>query len=572
MSPPESTTAAVEKTIRQRKSTDLTGHHHVMDRYLVAGDEVQKSTSAAALSSSSSALLEFRNILLSHASPQLDSEWLTESTHPEFESPGFDSQEEVADGSSDKQFEHRESNAGIREEVDLIPADAVRDLRRIAERMAAAGHLRECIYVYASARSSAVDASLKELGVEKSDTGDVHRLEWETLEKQIRRWTRAARICVRVLFAGERRLCEHIFQGLGDSAEVTCFMETIKSPAIHLFSFADAISTSNQSPEKLFKILDLHDALSNLTPDIEAIFDSESCESIRLKSAEIVSNLADAARGVISEFENAILLEPSKTPVPGGTIHPLTRYVMNYISLISDYKKTLIELIVSKPSAGSGDPAVLDTDLSEYENQSSCLALHLIWIIAILQFNLENKSKHYKDASLSHLFMMNNVHYIVQKIKGSPELREMIGDGYLRKLNGIFRSAATNYQRGTLVRVLYCLRDEGLHMSGSFSSGASRSALRERFKAFNAMFEEVHRTQATWLVPDNQLREELRISISERIIPAYRSFLGRFRIPIERGKHPENYIKYSVEDLENAVLDFFEGYSVSQHLQRRRSE
>ncbi|KAL0380578.1 UNVERIFIED_CONTAM: Exocyst complex component EXO70A1 [Sesamum angustifolium] len=387
---------------------------------------------------------EFRNILLSHTTP-VEADWLTESTQLEFASQEFELKEEIAESSSDKQFEHQESNSSstsscykttssIRE-LDLIPSYAVYDLRCIAERMIAAGYLRECIQVYASVRKSAVDASLKKLNVEKLSIGDIQRLEWETLETKIRRWIRAAKICVRVLFASERRLCEEIFEG--------------------------------------------------------------------------------------------------------------SRY--------------------------SSDPNVPDVDLSEYEGQASTLALHLIWIIVILQFNLDGKSKHYKDASLAHLFMMNNVHYIVQKIKGSPELREMIGDDYLKKLTGKFRLAATNYQRSTWVRVLHCLRDEGLHVSGSFSSGVSKSALRERFKAFNAMFEEVHRTQATWLIPDTQLREELRISISEKLIPAYRSFLGRFRSHIESGRHPENYIKYSVEDLENAVLDFFEGYPVSQHL-RRRSE
>jgi exocyst complex protein 7 len=321
----------------------------------------------------------------------------------------------------------------------------------------------------------------------------------------------------------------------------------------------------------MFKILDLHDALMDLLPDIEVVFESKSADSIRVQAAEILSRLAEAARGILSEFESAVLREPSRVPVPGGTIHPLTRYVMNYISLISDYKQTLIELIMSKPSTGSrysGDPTTPDMEFAELEGKTP-LALHLIWIIVILQFNLEGKSKHYKDASLAHLFIMNNVHYIVQKIKGSPELREMIGDDYLRKLTGKFRQAATSYQRATWVSVLYCLRDEGLHVSGSFSSGVSKSALRERFKTFNAMFEEVHRTQATWLIPDSQLREELRISMSEKLIPAYRSFLGRFRSHIESGKHPENYIKYSVEDLESAVLDFFEGYPVSQHLRRR---
>jgi len=308
-------------------------------------------------------------------------------------------------------------------------------------------------------------------------------------------------------------------------------------------------------------------------PDIDVVFDSKSSESIRVQAAEILSRLGEAARGILSEFENAVLKEPSRVPVPGGTIHPLTRYVMNYISLISDYKVTLNELIVSKPSTGSrysGDPGIPDLDLTEFEEKTP-LDVHLIWIIVILQFNLDGKSKHYKDASLAHLFVMNNVHYIVQKVRGSPELREMIGDDYLKKLTGKFRQAATSYQRATWVRVLYCLRDEGLHVSGGFSSGVSRNALRERFKAFNAMFEEVHRTQAVWLIPDSQLREELRISISEKLIPAYRSFLGRFRGHIESGRHPENYIKYTVEDLEDAVLDFFEGIAVSQHL-RRRSE
>ncbi|PWA75322.1 ZIM-domain protein 2 [Artemisia annua] len=156
------------------------------------------------------------------------------------------------------------------------------------------------------------------------------------------------------------------------------------------------------------------------------------------------------------------------------------------------------------------------------------------------------------------------------KAKGSTELREMIGDSFLKELTAKITQASTRYQRATWVGVLYCLRDEGLHATGSFSSGVPRSVLRERFKSFNAMFEEVHKMQTLWSIPDTQHREEIQISISEKVIPAYRSFLGRFRTHIENGKHPEYYIKYSVEDLETAVLDFFEGCEVSQ-LSRRRS-
>ncbi|ESQ30007.1 hypothetical protein EUTSA_v10011317mg [Eutrema salsugineum] len=581
-----------------------------VDRYLRAVDEVQRHISSVTISDEHSshevkasstiqiamARLEdeLRNILLSQTSTfepdslLLDSSASSFASRTELEEDNSESvvgegdEEEELDlvlpdgsdsgsGAGSSRLSSRRSSCksttSIRE-IDLISPEAVSDLRSIAQRMIGAGYARECVQVYGNVRKSAMETIFKQLGIVKLGIGDVQRLDWEVVEVKIRRWIRAAKVCVRVVFASEKRLSEQIFEG---TMEETCFMEIVKASALQLFTFPEAISISRRSPEKLFKILDLHDALTDLLPDMEEIFNSSSSESILVQATEIQSRLAEAARGILVEFENAIFREPSVVPVPGGTIHPLTRYVMNYLNLISDYKQTLVELIMSKPCAGlkcTNDPNKPDMDLSELQGRSP-LALHCIWIMVMLQFNLEGKSLHYKDESLSHIFVMNNVHYIVQKVKSSPELREIIGDIYLRKLTGIFRHAATKYQRATWVRVLNSLRDEGLHVSGSFSSGVSKSALRERFKAFNTMFEEVHRIQSTWSVPDTQLREELRISLSEHLIPAYRSFLGRFRGHIESGRHPENYLKYSVEDLETAVLDFFEGYSTAPHLRRR---
>lgn len=575
------------------------GDRDEIDRYLHAVDQIQRSMDNTTLSEDESKKVnntiqiamarledEFRNILITNSTP-IETESLTDSISSNPLTPRTsschspDNNErnnkrdiEAVARISSASFTERKTYVSCRSmnsirEQDLIPHESVSDLRCIAKRMITAGYLRECVQVYGSVRKSVVDGSFKKLGVEKLSIGDIQRLEWDSLNAKIGRWIRAAKVCIRVLFASEKKLCKQIFKDLGSaSADDACFMETVKGPATQLFNFAEAISISRRSPEKLFKILDLHDSLLDLLSDIDNVFDSKPAESIRVQSTEILSRLAEAARGMLSEFENAVLREPSRVPVPGGTIHPLTRYVMNYISLISDYKITLGGLIVSNPSTGSrnsGDsPTGPEIDFSEHEEQSP-LALHLIWIIAILQFNLEGKSKHYKDNSLAYLFIMNNVHYIVQKIKGSQELREMIGDNYLRTLTRIFRQAAMNHQRATWIGVLHCLRDQGLHSTGSFSSGVSKSALRERFKSFNAIFDEVHRTQALWLVPDEQLREELRISILEKLIPAYRSFLGRFRNHIS-----DNYIKYTVEDLENAVLqDLFEGYAVSQHSRRR---
>ncbi|KAL0682989.1 hypothetical protein Bca4012_049837 [Brassica carinata] len=387
-----------------------------VDRYLQAVDEVQRLVSSVSISDSRHED-KLRNILLSQTSSfepdslLLDSSASSFATRADLEDTETapddgegEEQEEMnlvlPDGSDagSSRFSSPRSSCKSTSEIDLVSPEAVSDLRSIVQRMIL----------------QRVPPSIREP-------------------------------CVRVVFASEKRLCEQICDG--GEVEETCFMEIVKSSALQLFTFPEAISISRRSPEKLFKILDLHDALADLLPDMEEIFNSESSESILVQATEIQSR------------------EPSVVPVPGGTIHPLTRYVMNYLNLIAD----------------------------------------------------------------------------VQKVKSSPELREIIGDLYLRKLTGIFRHAATKYQRATSVRVLNSLRDEGLHVSGSFSSGVSKNA---------------------------QLREELRISLSEHLIPAYRSFLGRFRGHIESGRHPENYLKYSVENLETAVVDFFEGYTTAPHLRR----
>ncbi|KAL4180701.1 hypothetical protein AMTRI_Chr12g233960 [Amborella trichopoda] len=542
---------------------------------------------------------EFRHILVLHSEP-LDPDSLSESfslscsiSRRENRSTSFSSnlddptqeeEEEQQEQEQEDQDFGNERETYVKErgtvttdtihELDQIPDEAIIELKKIAELMVSAGYSRECIQVFGSVRKPIVDAGYEQFGIERMSIGDVQRLEWQVVEGLIKRWVRAARASIRLLFASERLLCESVFEGakgIGDA----CFMEVVKGATLQLFNFAEAISIGRRSPEKLFKILDLHDALSELVPDISLVFQGGGpSDSVRVQASEILTRLGEAARGTLSEFENAIQRENSRAPMPGGTIHPLTRYVMNYTNLISLYQETLSKLIVTNPSPRNvpGGEPLPELDLPSPESDVPMpppLTVHLKWITTILQHNLEGKAQLYRDPSQSHLFLMNNARYVVQKVNGSPELRQLLGDDWLRKHTGRVRVRATSYLRTTWAPVLLCLRDEGIHVSGGLLSGVSKAALKERFKSFNSAFDEVHRTQATWIVPDVQLREELRISIQELLLPAYRSFLGRFRNHLESGRHSELYIKYSVEDLEAALLNFFEGGQAPWHSRRK---
>ncbi|MCQ6513184.1 exocyst complex component EXO70, partial [Vibrio parahaemolyticus] len=83
--------------------------------------------------------------------------------------------------------------------------------------------------------------------------------------------------------------------------------------------------------------------------------------------------------------------------------------------------------------------------------------------------------------------------------------------------NRKFQQQAMSYERASWSHVLSFLSDDGLCAAGD---GASRKIIKEKFKNFNLSFEDAYRTQTGWSIPDDQLREDVRISISLKIIQA----------------------------------------------------
>jgi exocyst complex component 7 len=428
----------------------------------------------------------------------------------------------------------------------LISPDTVGTLREIADVMLRAGYAPELCQVYGEVRRDALMDCLALLGVDKMSLEEVQRVEWSILDGKMKKWIQALKVLVRGLLAEERRICSHILAA-DPSAEEECFSEAAKGCVLQLLNFGDAIAIGKRSSEKLFRILGMYEALAEVLPELEGLFSGEARDFIKEEAEGILVRLGDAVRGTLAEFSNAIQGETSRRSLPGGEIHPLTRYVMNYVRLLSDYNGSLNDLLEYS-----------DTDMSGADNANITPLGHcVLMLITHLQGKIEEKSRLYEDEALQNIFLMNNLLYIVQKVKDS-ELKTLLGDNWIRKRRGQIRQYSTGYLRSAWARPLACLRDDGLpHAMGS--SSALKNALKDRFKNFNLTFEELYRTQTTWRVVDPQLREELKISISEKVLPAYRSFVGRFRGQLEGGRSSARYIKYNPDDLENLVSDFFEG-------------
>ncbi|XP_075517010.1 exocyst complex component EXO70B1-like [Primulina tabacum] len=391
--------------------------------------------------------------------------------------------------------------------LDLIHPEAVIDLREIADQMIRSGYERECCQVYCSVRRDVLDKRLVILGAEKLSIGEVQMMKWLSLDDKIRRWIPAFRLVVRGLLSHERRLCDQIFTG-SDSIKEVCFLETCKGCVMQFLDFGEAVTIGTRSTERLFALLDMYQALSAVIPDLQALFmDGDAGDMVCAEAKEVLDALGEAAIGNFVEFENAVQGEASRKPMQNnGEIYPFTRFVMHHARLLADYGDTLDSLLETVEDINWGLLEKENNDNLEI-TRMSLVAKRLLALITCLESNLEEKSRMYADGAMRYFFLMNNILHTVQKVKDS-KLRNILGDDWIKKQQGLIEQHATHYLRAAWNKVLSCLKVEGL---------AAKVALKERLKNFNTIFEHIYRIQAAWKVPDPQLREDLRISISVKV-------------------------------------------------------
>ncbi|RZB42794.1 Exocyst complex component EXO70A1 isoform B [Glycine soja] len=375
---------------------------------------------------------EFKRLLSSYSKP-VEPECLfgslPNSMRPSAASPGRDGDPNGKNHSSDFHSELHKNNADAVQYTlpVLIPPRILPLLNNLTQQMVQAGHQQQLLKAYRDTRSKVLEESLQKLGVEKLSKDDVQKLQWEVLEAKIGNWIHFMRIAVKLLFAAEWKVCDQIFEGF-DSLGDQCFAEVTANSIFMLLSFGEAIAKSKRSPEKLFVLLDMYEILQEIHSEIEILFKGRACTKIREAVMGLAIQLAQTAQETFGDFEEAVEKDATKTAVTDGTVHPLTSYVINYVKFLFDYRSTLHQLFQG------------------IEGDSSQLASVTMRILQALQTNLDGKSKHYRDPALTHLFLMNNIHYIVRSVRRS-EAKDLLGDDWIQRHRKIVQQHANQYKR-----------------------------------------------------------------------------------------------------------------------------
>ncbi|CAD5166554.1 unnamed protein product [Musa acuminata subsp. malaccensis] len=465
----------------------------------------------------------------------------------------------------------------------------MRDLRAVAEAMISAGYTKECVRVYKTVSKSFIDKSIRRLGFERLTQSQVQKLDGSALESRIRAWLAAAPIAFRILFSRERLLCDRIFAG-SDAVRESCFADVARDAAAALLAFPESAARSKRSPEKLFRILDLYDTLVELWPDIESLFIFESTAAVRSQAVVSLLRLAEVARSTLADFEAAIERDASRSPVPGGDVHPLTRYVMNYLVFLADYELALDDIfadfplqtpsplldsffeaaaVATSPTSSHSSPSSASTTISfegsPWSSSSSAAARsisdRIAWLVLVLICKLDGKAELYREAALSYLFLANNIQYILRKVKESG-LGPHLGDEWVARHGAKARHYAASYVQLAWAKV-----------AAAIPADVSGMEAEERMRGINAALEAECRGQAGWVVvSDGGLREEVREAVAEMVVPAYRVFYERCRPMLrDSGAGSTAVVRFSPEDVSNHLNGIFSGSTGSGSSRNRVS-
>ncbi|XP_078446981.1 exocyst complex component EXO70H1-like [Wolffia australiana] len=433
-----------------------------------------------------------------------------------------------------------------REELCFSPPthDVAADLRSIAHCMVYCGHGKECIDVYRLVRRSVVEEGLYNIGFDRSTLAQIKKLSWDALEDRICSWVGAAKTAVRNIFAGEHTLCRQTFSS--SSVEEALFGEIIGEDAAEFFAFPElVVSKTRLSPEKMFRLLDMYETILELLPEIESVFSHESTSNVRAQVEASLTKLGEAVRLLLEELESAIKKDNTKAIIPGGGLHPLARYVANFVSLLAEYERGVADIFFKPPlraAAFISAPPSPKHEAEDEENPFSGVSRRLGNLIFVLLCKLDAKARLYGEPALGYLFLANNLWYLVRKVQRG-KLIDILGEGWVTTHAARARIYAARYERLAWKDVLETISGDSTVISNLEEGFAPEQILR-----FNSAFDAACRKQAGWVTADKVMERELKLSISQKVMSGYRPLYVKCR---EEGRSggvihftPEELAKY----------------------------
>ncbi|CAL4949832.1 unnamed protein product [Urochloa decumbens] len=327
----------------------------------------------------------------------------------------------------------------------------------------------------------------------------------ESKETLIKVWTTAMHIIVGFLREMQRQLNG---QDLGyfNRLEEDYFLAIAKQSVMKLLkasssifiqdasivpAYKDVHSTLKPDLSKVINVVMIYQALNYGMPTILALFSGQTKEFILAEGEGLSHRLSDMF--VKLAVEQNDLVRSQCLDISDTGVHRSTRHIMDHMRMLVQHKSTVYLIL-------KGD--------------EKALCELIVQLISSLEFMLDINSKGLQHPGQQQMFLLNNVHFMLQEAKRENDLGLILGEGWLLQRHDQLNLYITGYVDASWTPVMSCF--------------LRRTRVPEilwphqLFDKFTSSLEMTYRVQKTWKFTDPLIRRKVREAIFQKVIPEYR--------------------------------------------------
>eukprot|EP00271_Cylindrocystis_brebissonii_P023220 TRINITY_DN950_c1_g1_i1.p1 TRINITY_DN950_c1_g1~~TRINITY_DN950_c1_g1_i1.p1 ORF type:complete len:624 (+),score=152.88 TRINITY_DN950_c1_g1_i1:555-2426(+) len=418
-------------------------------------------------------------------------------------------------------------------------------------------------------RARTLSKNLQRLDFRPISKDEARKLTWPQLEPRMKRWCEHMRAAVKILFKGERTLCDGVLVKLENFRD-RCFAELAGPSLLQLLYTGNCLATAHeQMPEKIVALLWMYKAVRDLLPLIGETFRGDPGASYRqdteafLDTLKVVVKVAgeDFAKK-LDEEQQVLAQRPPATRRQRGPltldpalasevkVHRHVSYVMNYIRLLcssggdSENYLALLQEVYDGPKSAKDSEAVGGAyPVGPARN----LRLAVLKILDSLDSLVHTRAKLLPDGFLVFCFLINNHRYILMHV------RQHAADLFDLE----WRNRKEEMQESRLAHFvgLYTVKmDEQVF---SLRETTDPKVVMQRLKAFNAEWDALPRNYAHRLIDALGDRGRVCDAIVKRISAGYSNFITTHWQIIQENPKVQKLVLHTPDAVRTELMSAF---------------
>lgn len=357
----------------------------------------------------------------------------------------------------------------------------------------------------------------------------------ESVEMLVNGWVSAMRIIINVLTNMQRQLLEQNF-GAFNSFKDDYFMVIATKSIMKLLAFGSSLICNWKNADKdnllthsgaettlvmqmILKLVIMYRALKDEMPVLLLLFLGQTEHTVLVEFGRLIDRSSALVLDLFVDLNNFV--KSQRLVMDDVGVHRVTRHTMDYIGSLVEQKDTIYLMLEGSPNA-----------FVELVTQ----------LISALEFMLVMNSRTLTLQGQQQLFLLNNVHFMLEQAKKFNDLGLILGQSWLIQRQEQLTQLITGYMEDSWEPVMSSLFEKKTLVSVILWSN-------HLFDEFISSLEKIYSMQKTWKVSDPLIRQKLREAIIQKVIPLFRQQLEK--------KHKPSYDR--VEHLESQLLEMFEG-------------